>query len=308
MQLSPTSFRDSLEEGLLSVLWRHWSAVGVGTHTTKEDRCPVDLEALMVATGVLAAADRRLPNLAREWLAVNSGVVMKTRLERMRRHLKKLAKQHRTEFTWAELDELEQLANASSTDSSRRASVPPPGLTTAQMTLRNLFGINARADILLYFLSGATGSSAGIARGTWFDQKAVYRILESWSEAGVCARPGKASPGAYQLTKTDDWGALLALTVPYPRVNWGISLFTLLTLLQAASVPPRAGDAYLLSSVLRDLHDELSGAALPWNLAMPDPRNNPGEEYFQPAAMAVLELVGALADERAQGIRHPVWT
>lgn len=297
MQLSPISFRDSLKEGLLSVVWRHWSALGVGTHTTKEDRCPVDLEALLVATGVLADADRRLPNLAGEWLTVNSGVVLKTRGERMRRHLKKLAKLHRTEFTWEELDELDQLANASLTNSSKRASVPPPGLATAQITLRNLFGINARADVLLHLLSGATGSSAGIARETWFDQKAVYRILESWSEAGICARPGKAIPGAYRLTKTREWGELLTMAAPYPRVNWGISLFSLLTLLQAASAPPRAGNAYLISSMLRDLHDDLSVTALPWNLTMPDPRTSPGEEYFHPAAVAVLKLVEVMAGE-----------
>ena len=109
---------------------------------------------------------------------------------------------------WGKLDELEELANTSSPEPSRRASSPSTGLATAQVTLRNLFGINARADVMLYLLSGATGSSAGIARATWFDQKAVS-----------------------------------------------------------------------------------------WDVTLTDPRSNPGEEYFQPAAAAVLAFVSKMAGE-----------
>jgi len=263
-----------------------------------EDRCPVDLEALLVATVALGERDRRLPKLAEEWLAVNSGMTMTARLERMHRHLKKLAEQHRTEFVWEGLDRLRELVSASSLGSSRRAAPSrPAGPATAQIMLRNLFGINARADVLLYLLSGVTNSSAGIARETWFDQKAVYRVLESWSNAGVCARPGKASAAGYRLLRTQQWLALLDLEGPVRWINWGSTLSTLLTILQASTTLPRAGDAYLLSSLLRDLHGELATTAVPWDLTMPDPRSSPGEEYFQPAAGAVLTLISAMAGE-----------
>jgi hypothetical protein len=296
--MSLTSFRDSLQEGLLSVLWRQWSALGLATHSTSEDRCPVDLEALLVATGALAERDRRLPNLAEQWLNVNSGMTMTARLERMHRHIRKLAGQYRTEFVWDKLDQIRHPVSTSSHGSSKRAASPSSaGPAPAQITLRNLFGINARADILVYLLSGGTNNSAGIARETWFDQKAVYRVLESWSNAGICARPGKTSPGGYRLLRTQEWLVLFGFKRPLRRVNWGSSLFTLLIILQAASSRIRVGDAYLLSSLLRDLHGELAAAALPWSLTMPDPGSSPGEEYFQPAADGVLTLISAMAGE-----------
>jgi hypothetical protein len=284
---------------MLSVLWRQWSALGVATHIASEDRYSVDLEALLVATRALAGRDRRLPTLAGEWLKANNGMVMTARLERMQRHLDGLAEQHRTELVREESGHLWELPPAPSHRPSKRVASPPSaGPATSQITLRNLFGINARADILLYFLSGGTNNSAGIARETWFDQKAVYRVLESWSKAGICTRPGKAAPAGYRLLQVQEWLALFGLKRPMRRVNWGSSLFPLLIILQAASSPPRSGDSYLLSSLLRDLHVELASAALPWNVSMPHPRSSPGEEYFRPATGAVLALISAMAGEQ----------
>ena len=295
--MSPNDFRDALRESLLSVLWRQWSALGVAAHSAFEDRYPVDMEALLVASAVMSSHDKRLTKLAQEWLSLNHGRVLKARIVRICRVLGQMASKHRMDLGPLDPQRVIGTEKADSTGSKRAVSPGPSGPAVAQVNLRRLFGVNARADLLLYLMSGSSGSSAGIARTVWFDQKAVYRILESWAEAGVCIRPGVRSGDGYTLVRSDEWLQLLGLDQPVLRVDWAESLLPLLLVHHATATLPLAGDRYLLSSLLRDLDDRLAATGRTWGIRFPDHRGHPGEDYFEPAAMAVLELAGAMAGE-----------
>ncbi len=293
----PTDFREALRANLLTVMWRQWSTLGLATHSAAEDKHPFDMEALLVASAVLSSHDQRLTKLAEEWMRLNRNLVLKARIIRMCRVLEQLAGKHHIDMAPLDPEQVVGSEKADSTDSKRAISPGPSGLAVAQVNLRRLFGINARADLLLYLVSGSSGSSAGIARAVWFDQKAVYRTLESWAEAGVCTRPRAHSTDGYTLVRTDEWLQLLKLDQPVRWVNWAENLFPLLLVHHATSAPLWAEDRYLLSSLLRELYDRLTVTGRPWGIRFPDHHSHPGEVLFEPAAMAVLELAGAMAGE-----------
>ncbi len=325
MPLSPKGFREGLEQHLLTVLWRHWTALGVATHVPAEDRYPLDLEALLCATLVLSERDGRLDKLVREWLSANPGQVSASRLTRIWTSFEKTARSATVElatpgkdariYQWTAGHSLgtgQPGAGAGeSEDAHLRASAragrdvaktgstaaPPVWPAAAQLTLRRLFGVNARAEVLLHLLSGVTGSSAGIARATWYDQKAVYRILESWVLAGQCVKEGNPAGRGYSLTHATEWHRLLGIDGTVAWVDWASTLRPLLVLLRAASTTPREDNEYLLSSLMRDLEAPLASTCRLWHVTFPDSRPCPGAAFFEPAATAVLALASAVAGE-----------
>ncbi|MBM4353889.1 MAG: hypothetical protein FJ109_08850 [Deltaproteobacteria bacterium] len=325
MKLSPNDFGNGLEQHVLTLLWRHWAALGAATHVPAEDRYPLDLEALLCATRVLSEHDGRLDKLASEWLSANGGLVSASRLGRIRRDFEKTAGHVKVALVQPGMSmrldgwlgrhgspvgqpdsgagrsgsrpSLEDAKASRSTEKSAWVSAPPVWPAAAQLTLRRLFGVNARAEVLLYLLSGAAGSSAGIARSVGYDQKSVYRVLESWVEAGMCSRPGTAARRGYGLTRTGEWQRLLGFDTPVAFVDWPSALLPLLLLLRAASAAPRQDDSYLLSSLMRDLDAPLASTCRLFRLPFPDSRTRPGAAFFEPAAKAVLDLAGAMAGE-----------
>jgi hypothetical protein len=325
MPLSPKGFREGLEHHLLSVLWRHWTALGVATHVPAEDRYPLDLEALLCATLVLSEHDGRLDKLVREWLSANAGLVSTSRLARIWRDFEKTAsgvnvglvvpgKEARID-RWVAghsfaagqpgtgaraSEEVPPRAGArAGRGSGKTGSTAAPSAwpAAAQLTLRRLFGVNARAEVLLYLVAGTTGSSAGIARATWYDQKSVYRILESWVLAGLCVKAGSPAGRGYGLTRVAEWQRLLGIEPPVAWVDWASTLRPLLLLLRAASTAPRADDEYLLSSLMRGLEAPLASTCRLWGTSFPDSRPRPGAGFFEPAATAALALASAMAGE-----------
>jgi len=332
MPLSPNDFRSGLEQHLLSLSWRHWTALGSATHVPAEDRYPLDLEALLCASLVLSESDGRLDKLASEWLFANGGLLSASRLGRIGCALERMADHMRVALAQSGIstgfDGL--LAshgwpigqrNSGAGQSGRRppreaaradrsarksgsTSAPPAWPAAAQLTLRCLFGVNARAEVLLYLLSGTTGSSAGIARSVWYDQKSVYRILESWVQAGVCVNPAPSAGRGYGLMRTKDWARLFGIKAMVSWVDWASALLPLLLLLRAASTPPRQNDAYLLSSLMRDLEAPLASTCRLWRLPFPDSRSSPGPAFFEPAARAVLDLAAAMAGEGQESVAH----
>jgi len=325
MRLSPKDFSQKLERCLLTLLWRHWTALGVATHVPAEDRYPLDLEALLCATLVLSEHDRRLDKLASEWLSANSGLVSTSRLSRIWGDFEKGASRAKVGLVpsgkSARLDELlashgfpivQSVAMAGKSGDRtawKRAmagirpgkagatSSPSVWSAAAQLALRRLFGVNARAEVLLYLLSGTTGNSAGIARSVGYDQKSVYRILESWVQAGYCVKLGKPAGQGYGLTRPTEWQRLLGIDATVAWIDWASVLLPLLLVLQAAWTGPRKDDEYLLSSLMRDMEEPLAAPCRLWRLPFPNGSASPGAAFFQPAARAILDLASAMAGE-----------
>ncbi len=83
MDTSWLSFRSTVRERLLDLLWRQWSAIGVPGHGPAEECYVVDPEALLLLTMSVGRYDPRLFDEAVDWLSVNSPFINVQRLRNL---------------------------------------------------------------------------------------------------------------------------------------------------------------------------------------------------------------------------------
>ncbi len=280
MALLPHDFRKRFRAGLLALHWRHWSAFGLSAQESPEARFVLDLEALAVSTLALGGADKRLLTGAREWLTVNRGWVNLNRVKRIGRGFEPLGENVLEEL----LSHLKK-APAPSIAASRKAGKPnihSPVLL--QLALRGIFGVDARAETMLFLLAKGEGNSNLIARAVHSDQKNIYLILERWTEAGVGAPAGGTSKG-FALARPRLWMDLLNLREAPRRVDWRNVYLTLHAVNQACQGDD---DEYLLASRFRDLLPQASSALADLGIEIPPQRNHPGAGFFTPFAHTML--------------------
>jgi len=318
----PNDCSENLERRLVHVLWRQWSSLGVAGHVDSETRFAVDVESLFVATLCLGPKDRRLLRSAQEWFMANSRLVSYSRLRRLGKSFNAAAVEHQVPVLDAAVVRrasqpltrhglkslsflIDDRTNADTVDAGDVADgsavnkrVGPPRWSWpsgGQLLLRELFGVNARAEVLVHLLAVGSGSSLGIARATWYDQKSVYRILESWVRAGVVRKRRGRGKDGYVLVDPDRWLRLLDADSASPAVDWGATFRTLCVVVGALGTEPRAGDPYLLSSLFRDLWPDVAMLSEPLGLRCPDPRPLSGADFFAPAAEHLLTVLDSLA-------------
>ncbi|MFO7650529.1 MAG: hypothetical protein R6X13_04200 [bacterium] len=264
---------------MLELHWQQWSALGVAAQVAPEERWVLDLEALLVSTGALALADRRLTAGAREWLVQNREWVNHSRLARVER-----------EFARAGL--VTSVADAAGGHASRKVARPAlhsPAL--AQLRLRALFGVDARAELCLWLSRNRAGTAGGIARAIRFDQKTVYRTLQKWSAAGIVADVGDGwqfAPGWRER--------LSSSTERCAHMDW-VNAFIALGLVLKALSEAGTNDRYLLSSRFRDARPAAVRAARDAGVTIPDPGSYPGESYAEPFAEGAMRLMDALLEQ-----------
>jgi len=298
---SPQNFRKILLGKLLELLWRQWRALGVASFGRETDYL-LDLEALIMATAAAGNHDRRLLAGAVQWLRCSREWVNLARLKRMASAFIGpdvfLKQSLVNEQSWKCLSNaLRQAASpgraAQNADTLRTGSVTTPPLlkkaSLRQLYLRSIFGINARAEILLYLLLEKEGNSNQIAREVGCDQKSVYRILERWAEAGFINRKSGTNQNLYSLEPGNVF--FRNLIIPHSFWRWGPFYRLFARLLAAASTAPWSRDAYLLSSLFRDIHPDALMISRSAGIALPDSGLYPGEDLFVPMARALESLL-----------------
>lgn len=135
--------------------------------------------------------------------------------------------------------------------------------------LRALFGVNARADIILYLLTHDTGHPRKIARECYFFQKTVQDALVDMSKSGIISVLPQRKEKHYRLIQ-DHWFQLLQISKAGPTwINWPLLFSALQKIwLEISSPEFFMSDELLLSSELRQLmksirpNIELSGLGL----------------------------------------------
>jgi Sugar-specific transcriptional regulator TrmB len=312
MKNLPAKFKESLQEKLLELLWRQWRTLGIASHGPEADHL-LDLEALILATAVMGEQDRRLWTGALQWLFCSREWVSLSRLKRMAAAFIRpdafLNIPLINKMTWEEA-----LSSLGPGFSSRNAAVDKlrvDQVTTSprlkklpllQLYLRGIFGVNARAELFLYLLVKGEGNSNQIARQTHYDQKNVYRILERWAETGFVDRESRGKQNLYALESGRNFVPDVETITGF--WDWDI-FFTIYSRLHiAAHNEPWAADAYLLSSLFRDVHPQAARIAKSIGKSLPDPKLYSGEEYFAPGSRALLDLFSLMAD-RAGGPTKP---
>lgn len=298
MKNSPAKFKESLQEGFLVLLWRQWRTLGIAAYSP-ETKQLIDLEALILATAIAAEQDRRLWTAVIRWLTCFQDWVNQARLKRMSSAFIKsdeyLKQPLIKKEIWQEVESLFSPAlssNKTTTNTSRaKRTLTPPLLKKPpllQLYLRGIFGVNARAELILFLLVNGEGNSNQVARETFYDQKNIYVILERWAESGFVTKESRGKQNQYSL----DSGDVFLQSNISSSLFWSWPPFFQLysRLLIAASSPPWSHDPYLLSSLFRDVYPQTARIAKATGIALPDPDLFPGEEFFNPMARALLDL------------------
>jgi len=298
---SPKEFSRVLSEKLLDLMWSQWRTLGIAAHGS-ESVLLLDLEALILATEAAGAADRRLVASAREWQISFREWINLSRLKRMGREFigddafikRPLIEKARWESLLADLDPFPSMENRENQINPRRdgSVVMPPRLkkpSLRQLYLRGIFGVNARAEIYLYLSLEGKGNSTRIAKEIHYDQRNVYRILERWTDAGLAMRENRPKENLYSLAPDHLLRHMEAVTDPFWRWQKFFLLFSRLS--AASSILPWAEDAYLFSSLFRDLYPDASAIASAAGISLPDPNLYAGQEFFSPLAEALLKIL-----------------
>ncbi len=329
MSLSLEEFKERFINDLLGIHWRHWPAVGVSSHVQPEGYWTVDLEAMIVSTLTVGLHDSRLLSASLEWLIKNGQWLNLSRLKRIVRvFMKPLPGSseplltpgvfklmtdthnkfpHKTIFSKrsdihdSENDDVKKYEEIFSAFQIKGVVTEPkvqqPSLL--QLLLRSVFGVDARVEVLIYLLLNPGGNSNSIAREVFYDQKNVYRILGRWAKAGVVTKVAGKKIGDYYLERESEWLNVLGLKEKPGYLNWVRTFLVLDQLAKALSASPWSDDEYLLSSLFRELLQEVRLIGKPLKVRVPEPDSYPGAQYLEPFGRAVLDILGGLKGNNA---------
>jgi hypothetical protein len=324
MELSLKEFKKSFYNDLLEIHWKHWASLGVSSHVQPERYWIIDLEALIISTLAIGLFDKRLLSSSLEWLVKNGQRINLSRLKRiakifskplpgLKRHL--IAQEIFDSFleklnkvVQSNMVHEEQAYYGSEGDTIREyqhilKTFKPKGVVTepklqnpslVQLLLRGTFGVDARAEILIYLLSHDSGNSNSIAKEVFYNQKNIYRILEQWTHSQMVMKISQNKTAKYSLQKKVELLRVIGLGKIPAYMNWVRTFLWLDQISKALSFPQWSESEYLLSSFFRDLLNEAKATGRTLNIIVPEPALYPGKEYFVPFALAVLEILKRL--------------
>ncbi|MBW2040035.1 MAG: hypothetical protein JRI46_10680 [Deltaproteobacteria bacterium] len=327
MEISLKEFKERFADGFLEVHWRQWSALGVASHVRPEEKRLIDLEALALSTLTLGLEDTRLLNAAVEWLIKYGEWLNLPRLKRIAKIFMRPLPEEKTQVrslieppvfellgnTLQRFDQKRWTAEKSGDQELREASareyetffsnfqmrgiVTEPVLqrpSLLQLRLRGIFGIDARAEVLIYLMSHEGGNSNAIAKEVFYVQKNVYRILEKWHKAGFLTKVKGPKAGAFIFERKNEWLNALGLRAIPTYLNW-VQIFLFFNqIVKVLSVPPWSEDEYVLSSLFRDALNDVKRLGGYLDISVPEPDQFPGASYFSPFALKILEMVERL--------------
>jgi hypothetical protein len=295
---SPAKFKESLQESFLELLWRQWRTLGIAAHGPETTRL-IDLEALILATAVVAEQDRRVWTAVIQWLTCFREWISWARLKRMAAPFIKpdelLKRPLIKKEIWEELCHVlypvVSAGKAIKNNPKADRTLTPPRLKKPpllQLLLRGIFGVNARAELILYLMVKGEGNSNQIAREIHYDQKNIYLILERWTESGFVSRENRGKQNLYALKPGNEF----PLNVKIPTAFWRWEPFfrSFGRLFVAVNNEPWRADPYLLSSLFRDMQESISVHAKIAGIVLPEPQLYPGEELFEPMAKALQNI------------------
>jgi len=321
MKTSLKEFKKDFNNQLLNIHWKQWGCLGIGSRLEEEKKWIIDLEALLGSTIFMGQFDKRLFSSALEWLYEYGEWINVSRLKRIGAYYYKdddklnvplasksiyhlvenIIKRRRRVDDPKQIQEQVEQYNLPSDYQQvlekfqvRRVTTGPevqkPPLLS--LLLRGFFGVNARAEVLLYLFYAKEGSSNQIAKTIQFDQKIVYRILEKWTEAGFI---DKESGRKYIMSNPDLYSILLKSTdnsVKY--LNWINTFHVLARVLKVLNTKPWENDAYLLSSFFRHISEDIKRTARSVDVSFSDSHLFKGEEYLSPFIKDIMNILKKL--------------
>lgn len=240
MRTSVLSHR--LDQELRDFAWDEWAQMGILASPRRRSSWAEDPEALVVFTLEVARDDPRLFDQLLDWLAVNESLVNKHRLTAMcegpedRRLVIATSRWLGTHLPGGSRvdkpttgDDLEVLFRGLSMEISdpdpdfaaagllRPSAIPTGKATRPEMRepinlafrLRQLLGVNARAEVVRYLLTttSTVADMAAVVRSAGFARRNVRQAVVSLQDAGVVMQRGKRA----LAIDREDWLRLLRI-------------------------------------------------------------------------------------------------
>jgi hypothetical protein len=272
--------RSPFVESALRLAWQQWTALGVAGTESSPDHA-IDLEALICFTPLLGSEDPRLHEEALDWCIFHSRrLISITRLRHLRHSLPKPAREASDGFA-ASVNASANMKTDWPTDrkgtkattrgKSHSPDIDHPSLI--QLRLRALFGVSARAEVLLQLLRpGMTQEllsnvslSMSALSDIGYSKPALTDVLADLTTAGLVERWRRGNRDYYSLSRRESLLGLLGGVLPATAPNWTLRFritAALLTLESETVAKKDAVRAVALDRELERLHDELERATI----------------------------------------------
>jgi hypothetical protein len=240
--------RSELVSAALRVTWQQWTALGVSGTVPPPDHA-IDLEPLILFTPVLQHDDPRLWDEALDWCVHHAQrLVSLARLKRLRTALPDLARDAydrfaacvngtaRPKVAWPTSHPGTEVRTSGK---SRAPDLQHPSLL--QLRLRCLFGVAARADMLLRFLRPMmpqeTSPNMTLTVSAFTDlgysKPAITDVLGDLTSAGLVEKWRRGNRDHYELMRVEALvgliGGVLPSTAPIWATRFRIAASLLLT-------------------------------------------------------------------------------
>ncbi|MDF1738351.1 MAG: hypothetical protein P1U86_04260 [Verrucomicrobiales bacterium] len=196
MKESFQNLAERIDDTVSQLIWDQWSAIG-GSGSQQEAPVPfaVDIDALVLATTRFGRSDPRILEQAKDWLAMNGKLVNLQRLKNIQRSARiadEKALGALAEFmvgekhhNWKTLlktfpahhDTVSETSSPWNPVRQLSRKPSPHAPECFLIRLRNFFGMNARAEIMLWMLTHREGHAARIARDISWLPKTVQVVL-----------------------------------------------------------------------------------------------------------------------------------
>jgi hypothetical protein len=325
MEIPLTEFKERFFDNLIEIHWRQWTALGVASHVKPEKTWIVDLEPLIISTLTIGLHDKRLLSSSVEWLIKNGEWINLSRLKRIVKVFSERLPELKAPPLYPEI--LEMFVDTYNRNARYKIKYPKIDLYKAennvmndyktffnhfkvrnvtsgpklqlssliQLLLRNIFGVDARTEILIYLLAHEGGNSNSIAKESFYNQKNIYTILERWSNAQMATKISEQKNHRYSLNRKKELLHAIGLKEMPNYLNWTRTFLFLDRLAKALSISPWSDDEYLLSSLYRDSFNEAKSIGRFLHINTPEPIHYPGKQFFSPFALGVLRILNRLS-------------
>jgi len=327
MEISLRKFKEKFYNDLIEIHWRHWTTLGVASHVKPERKWAIDLEPLIVSTLTIGLQDKRLLSASTEWLIKNGEWMNLSRLKRIVKvfserlpglkeppffpeilelFVDSYNKNARYKIRLGKFDSygygedvINEYKSFFNTFKLRNITAEPKLQYSSliQLLLRNILGVDARTEILIYLFTNESGNSNSIAKEVFYNQKNVYTILERWSRAQIVTKISELKIPRYSINRKQKLLQAFGLRKIPIYINWTKTFLFLDRLAKALLIPPWSDDEYLLSSLFRDLFSKSQSIGKSLNINIPEPAHYLGKQYFSPFALGVLSMLNKLTGD-----------
>ena len=271
---------DALSDGVNALLWSLWTEIGVSGWDRHHEDWHVDVEPLVLFTSSFSNQDCRLKIEVLDWCRHYGKYVAVPRIENLI-----LRWPSHSIDTWNVFAGVIQANGGPSfgvigtpekillSGKSRLNPYKRPSAIT--LTIRAMFGVNARADVIntLVLRPDSFQTAAMITRSSYFTKRHIWRALEPFLDSGLLESRRTGNEIEVRLRNP---GALAALIGPAPTIvpPWTAVFPALLSLLH--DVPHLAGVSGVegrveVAAALRRAAPWLHSLPVPWVDEVPEP-------------------------------------